>query len=148
MMMGADARLVHPGDESRTRRRTDRRSGERPGEKDALAGKSVEMRRRDRRFTVAAQMGTDIIGKDPDNVGPRHLQPPHCPAGLMGAYGQQEAARRSLSIRFSPSGGDTQYECARLFPCPLPAVGLILPGIPVLRCMNEDERNELLLGVL
>ena len=69
MVMRVDGGLVHSGIERRAAGGAYRRAGEGTREADAFAGQSIQIGRADQRETVAAKVGTGVLGGEPDDIG-------------------------------------------------------------------------------
>ncbi len=69
MMMYADRGLVHTRNHGGAAGRADRRSRKGVGVTDALTREFIKIGCPDRRCAVAAQVGADILGENPQNIG-------------------------------------------------------------------------------
>ena len=68
-MVGADAGLIHPGDQGRAAGRADRRGDEGMGEKRAFPGETIDVGCLDDRFPVAGEIRRHIVNDKPEDVG-------------------------------------------------------------------------------
>lgn len=68
VVMSANGRLVHPGDEGRAVGQADRRRDVRIRESHSTARQAIEMRRLDRRLSVGGEIGRHVVDDDPEDV--------------------------------------------------------------------------------
>ena len=73
VLVGADGRLVHPGDHGRTGRRANRAGNHRVGESNALAREGIHTGRLDGRFAVTREVRRHVLNDDPQNVRARRV---------------------------------------------------------------------------
>ena len=70
VVVSANGALVHTGNHSRAAGRANRAGGKCVGETDTLAGKLVEIWSLYQWRAIAAQVGADVLGQNPQNIGP------------------------------------------------------------------------------
>ena len=95
MVVGADCSLVHSGNHSRSARRAHRCSDVGVREPGTLAGKTVDVRRADGRFAVAAKVRRHIFGNYPEDVGPMLSA---CPIKSVSASVGQQTGKGKTGI--------------------------------------------------